>query len=213
MIPINNSHKIPRKEREYLQHRTEILNTALELFSEKGYNNVSMQEIAEKSEFAVGTLYNYFANKEELYKALLYDIADKFDEALSESYNFPGDELAKIKHWIKAKVSVFMNNLKYFRLFLSVMKSERYDMKAKIDDDIKDSYNKELQKLAALFESGIKKKIFKKYDPYLLAIALDGICTSFFFDYLEQPNKHPFDATVILNIFLKPVYIGEMYEE
>ncbi len=51
---------------------------ALKLFSEKGFHNVSMHEIAEKSEFAVGTLYKFFSNKEELYKALILEKAEKF---------------------------------------------------------------------------------------------------------------------------------------
>ena len=33
-----------------------MLASALDLFSERGYHNVSMNEIAQKSEFAVGTL-------------------------------------------------------------------------------------------------------------------------------------------------------------
>ncbi|MCL6559058.1 MAG: TetR/AcrR family transcriptional regulator, partial [Firmicutes bacterium] len=36
--------KPSRKEREQLRRRTEILQAALELFSQKGYHNVSMHE-------------------------------------------------------------------------------------------------------------------------------------------------------------------------
>lgn len=52
--------KLSRKEREQLQRRAEILQAALELFSQKGYHNVSMHEIAARAEFAVGTLYKFF---------------------------------------------------------------------------------------------------------------------------------------------------------
>jgi len=38
--------KLSRREREKLRQRQEILDAALELFSEKGYHNVSMHEIA-----------------------------------------------------------------------------------------------------------------------------------------------------------------------
>ena len=55
---------------------------ALDLFSQKGYHNVSMQEIAEKAEFAIGTLYKFFQNKEDLYKALVLEQCDQFEEAL-----------------------------------------------------------------------------------------------------------------------------------
>ena len=51
------SETLPRREREKMRQRKEMLDAALDLFSEKGYHNASMQEIAHKSEFAIGTLY------------------------------------------------------------------------------------------------------------------------------------------------------------
>ncbi len=62
---------LPRRERERLRQREELLTAALDLFSEKGYHNVSMHEIAQRAEFAVGTVYKFFRNKEDLYKALI----------------------------------------------------------------------------------------------------------------------------------------------
>ncbi|NCC26054.1 MAG: TetR/AcrR family transcriptional regulator, partial [Deltaproteobacteria bacterium] len=59
--------KPTRRERERLRQRQDILAGALALFAEKGYHNVSMQEIAERTEFATGTLYKFFPSKEDLY--------------------------------------------------------------------------------------------------------------------------------------------------
>ena len=59
---------LPRRERLNLQQRDEILKTALKLFSEKSYPNVSMHEIAREAEFGMGTLYKFFSSKEDLYK-------------------------------------------------------------------------------------------------------------------------------------------------
>ncbi len=47
---------LPRREREKLRLREDLLAAALELFSESGYHNVSMREIAQRAEFAVGTV-------------------------------------------------------------------------------------------------------------------------------------------------------------
>lgn len=74
--------KPPRREREKERQRREMLETALRLFSEKGYHNVTMHEIAEKAEFAIGTVYKYFKNKEDLYRALLLENADEFHEMI-----------------------------------------------------------------------------------------------------------------------------------
>jgi TetR/AcrR family transcriptional regulator len=65
--------KVSRKERELQRHRWEILRVALKMFSESGFHGVTMQDIARESEFAVGTLYKFFNNKEDLYGALLME--------------------------------------------------------------------------------------------------------------------------------------------
>lgn len=44
-----------------------ILNAAFELFGEYGYKEVDMKKIAKKAGIAVGTLYNYYSNKKELF--------------------------------------------------------------------------------------------------------------------------------------------------
>lgn len=76
---------LPRRERKNLHQRAEILQTALRLFSEKGYHNVSMHDIAKEAEFGMGTLYKYFNNKEELYKALINEAAEKWRHALIQA--------------------------------------------------------------------------------------------------------------------------------
>ncbi|RAK05356.1 TetR family transcriptional regulator [Halanaerobium saccharolyticum] len=57
----------------------EIAKTALELFNDNPYQNVSMREIASEVGIAVGTLYNYYPNKWELY-------INVFEESWRETY-------------------------------------------------------------------------------------------------------------------------------
>ena len=206
--------KLSRKEREYLRHRQEILQVALKLFSEKGFHNVSMHEIAEKSEFAVGTLYKFFSNKEELYKALMLEASNVFHSSLMAALATSGNELEKIKACVEARIKVFLDNLDYVRLYLAETRGAGFNVKAGLDTDIKVRYEQFLKKLANVFESGIKRKVFKKFDPYLLAVALDGISNAFLFQHLEYPDAHPFDADLIVNIFFQQIYKkGEIRDE
>jgi len=67
-----------RKEREREFKKNEIISAAIKIFSEKGYEHTTLDEIAEAAEFGKGTLYNYFQNKEDLYLAILEDIFGTF---------------------------------------------------------------------------------------------------------------------------------------
>lgn len=48
------------------EKRARIINAAMALFAEKGFNDTSMLQIAQKAEVAEGTVYEYFRNKENL---------------------------------------------------------------------------------------------------------------------------------------------------
>jgi AcrR family transcriptional regulator len=198
-----DKHTISRKEREYLYHRKQILITALKLFSTKGFHNVSMHEIAKESEFAVGTLYKFFKNKEDLYRALVVEKAGEFHSAVMKALKIRGDELSKIKSCIEAKIKVFINSLDYVRLYLAETQGASFNIKASLDVDIKSRYEEYLKKLATVFKRGIKRKKFKKFDPYLLAVALDSITNAFLMEYLEHPDKHSCNADLIMSIFLQ----------
>jgi TetR/AcrR family transcriptional regulator len=201
--------KPSRKEREYLRHRQEILKVALKLFSEKGFHNVSMHEIAEKSEFAVGTLYKFFSNKEDLYKALMLEASNVFHSSLMAALATSGSELEKIRACVEAKIKVFMDNLDYVRLYMAETQGVSFNVKTSLDPEIMDRYEKFLKQLARVFENGIKKRLFKKFEPYLLAVALDGISNALLFHHVEYPGAHPFDADLIINIFFQQVYEKE----
>lgn len=60
-----------RREREKKQRQHDIINAAEKLFFSKGYDDVSMKDIALKVELSKATLYLYFQNKESLYFAIV----------------------------------------------------------------------------------------------------------------------------------------------
>ncbi len=205
--------KLSRRERERLRQRQEILTTALELFSEKGYHNVSMHEIAQKAEFAIGTLYKFFKNKEDLYKSLIKEQADKFHEALTKAIEEADDEIEKLRNYVKAKREVFAANISVIRLYFAETRGASFNIKAGLDKEIRKKYDKLMHALVSVFESGIKKKCFRKIaEPYHLAVAFDSICNAFLFLWLDEPENHffPENPDAVLNILFKGL-VNENY--
>jgi TetR/AcrR family transcriptional regulator len=198
--------KLPRREREKLRQRQEMLATALDLFSRKGYHNVSMQEIAQKAEFAIGTLYKFFQNKEDLYKALVLELCDEFEDSIMRAIEQPQDEVEKLRSYVRAKTEVFHRNLPFIRLYLAESRGASFNLKAGLDDEIRKRYYFSLESIAAIFASGIKNQRFKKIaDPYYLGVALSSVIDAFLLLWLDAPESHlyPEDPDAILNIFFK----------
>ena len=183
-----------------------MLSAALKLFSEKGYHNVSMHEIAGKAEFAIGTIYKFFNSKEDLYKALVLEQSDKFHTALMQALEVPDNEIEKLRNYVRAKGKFFRANASMIRLYFAETRGASFNIMAGLDSEIREQYDVFLQKLATVFEGGIKNKRFKKIsDPYYLAIAIESITNAFLFLWLETPGKHPYpeNPDVILGILLK----------
>ncbi len=198
--------KLPRREREKLRQRQEVLDVALHLFSEKGYHNVSMHEIAKESEFAIGTLYKFFRNKEDLYKALILQLSDRFHGALTEVIQSDAQEIEKLRAYIRVKGELFRNNLAAIRLYFAETRGASFDAMAGLEREIRARRGRILLSLASIFERGMNRKQFRRVAaPYHLAIALDSIATSFLFHWLEDPQEHPYpeEPDTILNILFK----------
>ena len=198
--------KMPRREREKLRQRKEMLAAALGLFSEKGYHNVSMQEIAQKAEFATGTLYKFFKSKEDLYKALLLEQTDIFHDVLTKAIEEPDDEIEKLRNYARAKGELFRANAAMIRLYFAETRGASFNVLAGLDSGIRERYYEFLQTLASVFERGIKRKRFKKIaDPYSLAVALESLTNAFLFLWVDAPERHPYpeDPETILDILFK----------
>jgi len=171
-----------------------------------------MNEIAQEAEFAVGTLYKFFENKEALYKALVLEKAEMFHAALARVFKEPGDGIDKIRNYVRAKGEVFISNAPMIRLYLAETTGVSFNVKAGLDTDIRVLYEDTLQQLAKVFETGIKKKHFKNIaDPYYLAIALDSIVNAFLYLWLDNPEQYPYVENVnnILNIFFNSLVTGQ----
>ena len=198
--------KLSRREREKLRQRNEMLAAAVQLFSEKGYHNVSMHEIARKSEFAIGTLYKFFKNKEDLYKALVLEKSDTFHDAITTAIEEPGDEIEKLRKYVRVKGQIFRDNVSLVRLYFAETRGTSFNFMAGLDREIRERYGHFLETLASLFENGIKRKRFMKIaDPYYLAVAIESLTNAFLLLWLEAPERHPYpeDPDTILNILFK----------
>jgi AcrR family transcriptional regulator len=200
---------LPRRERERLRQREELLSAARDLFAEKGYHNVSMHEIAQKAEFSVGTLYKFFKDKEDLYKALIRSRAEKFHAALKAVLTRPSSEdaMAVIKDYVAAKTALLTGGAAMLRLYFAETRGASFNLRSGLDQEIRKLHDDVLDTLADVFRIGIRKKLFRPLDPYYMAVALESLTNGFLQCWIEDPERHSYEANVplILDIFFQGV--------
>ncbi len=183
-----------------------MLEAALRLFSEKGYHSVTMHEIARSSEFAIGTVYKFFRSKEDLYRTLMTDLADLFHAALRAALEAPGDEVEKLRSFVRVKGEVFRANVQAIRLFFAEVQGASFNLRAGLNAKLRERQDQGIRALASVFAAAFRRRRFRRIaDPYALAVALESITNSFLFLWLEAPDRHPCpeDPDTSLNIFFK----------
>ncbi len=76
-----------RRVREKENRIRIILDAAKDAFMKKGFQNTSMEEIANQAEIGKGTIYIYFKNKNDLYTAILLSGLESFRKRLKDLEN------------------------------------------------------------------------------------------------------------------------------
>lgn len=81
---------LSRKQREIIDREALILTTAREIFCSHGYLGLNMNRIAEEMDYAKGTIYQHFKNKEEIILALAVDTLAKRCAMFEKAAQFRG---------------------------------------------------------------------------------------------------------------------------
>ncbi len=87
------------------ERRKEIIHAARELFQEKDYDKMTMQDLMKKLNIAKGTIYHYFSSKEDLLESVVKNLIDA--------------ELKRKKQLMKSTQGSNLNALEKFRMLVT----------------------------------------------------------------------------------------------
>lgn len=160
--------KLSRRERKKKDRKYEIIRVARNLFAKRGFNNVSVNDIAEAADISYATFFNYFPSKDELYTAI-------YDEEIDDLYEF--EELSKAKGLRASEriVSVFLqwwDDVAPFKI-ISLRVTEKYVS----DQENSLSRDKNLLKLfERIIQSGVDEGAFRdSVDITMEALTILGL--------------------------------------
>jgi len=168
--------KATRREREYLRKRQEIMSAARTLFIAKGLRNTTLDEIAEASAFAKGTIYNYFTNKDDLFLAIIQQLIDETSTATRAAINEAAEGTrAKFFAYALASVSQFHTNSE---VFLMVMR-EHNQLDPKMIARFIDGFQEKLSLISEPLQADRSSGSIQSSDPQKLAVLFDGMIRTY----------------------------------
>jgi AcrR family transcriptional regulator len=79
-----------RREELKAQNRAKLLAAARKVFAEKGLGAATARDIVRETDLASGTFYNYFTDKNDVFRALIAELADKARDVVRAQRQMPG---------------------------------------------------------------------------------------------------------------------------
>ena len=102
-----------KRELNKLQCRSRILKVSRQLFTAKGYDNTTLDDIARGAEISRATLYNYFSNKEDLLLGIAENALDEIRHLVNVELADEPSSLVRLRHALE---SLALDSIRYIAL-------------------------------------------------------------------------------------------------
>lgn len=152
--------------------RTQVIALAAELFDERGYNNVSMEQLAIAAGIAKPTLYHYFRAKDEILRGIHEEFIDLLLERQQERQALalsPADLLLGAMTDILGLMETHRGHVRvFFEHYRELPDAVREDIRVK-----RDRYQGLVRDAVA---DGIRAGVFREVDADIATLSVFGMC-------------------------------------
>jgi len=180
--------------------KEKILESALKLFSRKGYLGATTKEIAKEAGIAEVTLFRYFHSKEALFEEVInnYSFLPKLKEILKKV------ESQSYKEVLKIIAFEFLKLLESKKDLIRIMHSEMQRYPEKIKKIYENVIENTFKLLSKYFEKLQKEEILKEFNSELAARAFLGMFFSYFYakEIKEFLNLQKEDVNQIIETYI-----------
>jgi TetR/AcrR family transcriptional regulator len=206
-----------RREREKIARKMDILAAAKEVLSKKPFGEATLEEIAEKAEFAKGTIYGYFKNKEDLFICLIKEEFDRWTKAVSPALAEGLKPLERLRILAEEELRFHRENLEIYKIylyhegFITIIRQDKSP--SSLAEHTVQEYQKTLYecrvKTLETFERVIRTcqdaGYYKDKDPRFLALIFLGVVHSVIAGWIMGQLKKPIPEIVSDILDLIPV--------
>ncbi|MBS1912309.1 MAG: TetR/AcrR family transcriptional regulator [Bacteroidetes bacterium] len=119
LAPRSGLERLPRRERERLTRRQDIIDAGRHVFAVKGYHAATLDDVAVAAELGKATLYSYFNGKELLFESVVEDSFATMKAIGEHVLRGPGTFEERIRLFIATELDYFFRNPSSLKLMMS----------------------------------------------------------------------------------------------
>jgi AcrR family transcriptional regulator len=121
-----------RRERTKAANRAAILDAARQVFAERGYDGSAVRHIVARTELAPGTFYNYFPDRESIFRALVEESIAVVRERLREARR----EARDIEEFVGGAYHAYFAAMAADPVMFQLMRRNAGTIRAMLDDPV-----------------------------------------------------------------------------
>lgn len=165
--------------------REKIINSAIEIFAEKGKYGARMEEIAARAGVNKAMVYYYYGMKEALYQEALRNVVLSYLTRIfrtgEQMINQSSNPVETIQSIVALYVDVFSSERAYTKLVLDAIASEPDELEALLLQMKVDLKLDIPGKLLHFLEDGMEQQVFRRADPKQLLLNIVSMTMFYFF--------------------------------
>jgi AcrR family transcriptional regulator len=150
-------------------YRELVLEAAVSVFAEHGYEDAKMEEIAQASGIALGTLYSVFSGKAEIFRTLHEQVDSELLSRAVECVRDLDDPLEVVLAGVRAYTEYFLQHPDLLRMHLAEGHTWGTEEAGAGNRARTEAWRAGVEMLARAFARCIEEEIFVDGDPQLMA--------------------------------------------
>jgi len=187
----------PRKS-DRAARQSAIVDAALEVFARRGFNAATIDEIARHAELAKGTVYQYFASKDDLFFAVFRRVVERMlDEARARAAETHPSAAARLRALVAGAVEMDAEARRLFPLmfeFWAASASGSSDLRGRVARMFRDLYADFGVEVAETIREGVAAGDFDASLDVgavtaVLIGSIDGLWLQAWFDPTLNPTR------------------------
>jgi TetR/AcrR family transcriptional regulator len=176
-----------RQERALSWRRDQVLECAERVFSDKGFHQATMQEIAAEAEYATGTLYTLFENKDAIFAAVVRRRMSEIDAYVRNAAQGGPPARERIERFVSAFFEFFEAKKHLVQIYVNVTGGLLWNVKAELGEEVAEIHLGLLGFLEGIFRDGSRRgDVRSDLEPRAMAVSLVGILVAVVTDWIAQ---------------------------
>jgi AcrR family transcriptional regulator len=168
-----------RKQRELALRQEIIFEAAEAVLAARGFHGASVDEIAKRAEVSVGTLYNFFGNKENLYTSLLERRMEELRGCVRAHVAPAPRGIDKLHAAVDAIFTYCAEHERAFRVYVTASHGLEWNVLPQFGQRVFECMQAFLGEVTALSRLAVRERSLPPIEPKLLAMSLLGSIDSF----------------------------------